>query len=151
MLRLTSENQDPPPSPPKKRFHNSPVKENRIKNKEPKVSGHRNQSLKGGTKTQKDGRTHQVVVFAVLEETRAAVHRTKTEDLEPTGSTQKVNVASVIAELDAGAEDGASEIIELWIPPAAAAVLLARLKEKEKETHKHKHACGLWPHHHNLC
>lgn len=115
------------------------------------MSGHRNQSSKGGTKTQKAGRTHQVVVFAVIEETRAAVHWAKTEDLEPAGSTQKVNLASVIAELDAGAEDGTGEIIELWIPPATAAVLLARLKEKEIETHKHKHACGLWPHLHNLC
>lgn len=64
--------------------------------------------------------------------------------------TQKVNVAPVIAELDAGAEDGTGEIIELWILPATAEVLLACLNETEKETHKHHHASGLWQHLHNL-
>lgn len=57
------------------------IKENRIKNKEPKVSGHKNQKKEPRPKRQ----GNQVAVFAVTEETRAAVHRAKTEDLEPAG------------------------------------------------------------------
>lgn len=71
------------------------IKENSIKNEEPKVSraiGRKNQSLQGRTKTQKAGRTHRVVAVAVavVEGTRAGGHRTKAKELAPAGGRQKV-------------------------------------------------------------
>lgn len=59
---------------------------------------------------------------------------------------------SVITELDAGAEDGTGEVIQVWSPPATAEVPLPRLKEKKKKKKKaHNQACRHWPHLYNMC